>query len=530
MPKTKQRIYPTCLTTGLTLLACGHIVSAKAQQLPPANEERPNFLIIVSDDQRYDTMQYMPQTTSRVFEEGVTFERAYVTTAQCGPSRASILTGMYAHNHGMLSNEDPLEETTLVEHLHNNGYHTGIVGKYLNSYPTSENDPPLPEFDQWVNMISGLDSALYYNPRLGVNGQWDEFEGYQTYVLQDFALEFLARAINRGQPFFLMFTPYAPHRPADPASGDEFLYPDLPKHNPPNFNEPNLTDKPVWMQENLPRLTTEQIRNGDGFRRKGIQSLNALDQSIASLIEYLDEQGELDNTVIFYLSDNGVSWGEHRLDLAKVFVYEEATHVPFAMRYPPLVAEPYIEDRLVSNIDIAPTIYDLAGLPIPDNVDGMSLRNLVSGGSWREHLFLEAWPRGASGAGLQTDYPPFVAVHTGEYVYVETKDDLSEFYDLSKDPYQLTNAIGNPAYDDEIGTMQQILAEEDLGYPQPEEKPKASIQARISLFRMWLQAEFNEYSHYRRYQALAGGMILALLGVAFHKKIFRIIRKLFGIG
>jgi len=421
---------------------------------------RPNILIILSDDQRYDTMDYMPRTVARIFKEGVTFPNAYITTSLCCPSRASILTGMYAHNHGVRLNPIRLEKETFVQRLHKSGYYTGQVGKYLNSWDGSAR----PEFDFWIAGPGGV--AHFFNQRLNVNGTWSVHPGYLTHVLRDYALEFLRRAAQQEKPFVLLFSPNIPHfeyapsgkppqgrddflRPPRPAPGDEKLYQDLPPHRPPSWNKTDSAGKPRWFQA-LPALAPDMVELIDTFRRKQIQSLNGLDQAIENLLDELARQRKLDDTIVIYLSDNGHFWGEHRIPWGKNSVYEESSRVPFAVRYPRLVAKPRVESRLVANIDIAPTIYDLARIPTPTEVDGRSLVPLLADGSksipsvgWREELLLEGW---AAPAAVKEGRAPYAAVHTGRYVYVETEGDRSELYDLMSDPHQLQNRVDSPAY------------------------------------------------------------------------------------
>jgi len=436
---------------------------------------RPNVLIILSDDQRYDTMDYMPRTRARIFAEGVTFSSAYITTPLCCPSRSSILTGMYAHKHGVRLNPIPLRKETFVERLKKNGYFTGQVGKYLNSWDGSART----EFDVWVAGPGG--AAHYFNPRLNVNGSWTAHQGYLTQVLRDYAMEFLKRAAQQEKPFVLLFSPNAPHfayppsggtprgpldlaffmRPPEPAPGDERLYEGLPPHRPPSFNKLDPSTKPRWFRSLLP-LTTDLIAQIDAFRRKQLQSLNALDQAIDSLLTALAGQGKLDQTLVVYLSDNGHFWGEHGIAWGKNAVYEESSRVPFAVRYPPLASRPRVESRLVANIDLAPTIYELAGLPIPPDVDGRSLVPLLdparprtpSGLPWREELLIEGW---ASTPAQELGWAPYAAIHTGRQVYVETEGDRSELYDLTADPYQLHNQAGNAAYSATVADLKARL-------------------------------------------------------------------------
>ncbi len=406
-------------------------------------DERPNFLIIVTDDQRYDTMEYMPNTQQMIFDQGVTFTNGFITTPLCCPSRSSILTGMYAHNHGVLDNDMKLKYKTFIETMHEDGYYTGLVGKYLNSWKGEAR----PEYDYWVSYFKG--ETRYYKSDLNVNGEWIRHgeDEYISYVLGDYAMEFLGKASKQKKPFILLFTPNAPHEPVTPANEDLNLLADLSPFRPPSFNETEISDKPSWLAAK-PLLTEEEIAGIDEFRRNQLLTLISLDRSIGKIMEKLKETGELDNTFVLFLSDNGKFWGEHRIT-SKNGIYDEASRVPFAIRYPPLVPEPYInEDHIVANIDIAPTILELANIPIPNSMDGLSLVSLLSGNmDWREGILLEGWPpRGT-----------YTAIHTKQYVYVETIDEISEFYDLQNDPYQLENLIDVPTYQDLIEYHKELL-------------------------------------------------------------------------
>lgn len=420
-----------------------HVGKGAAPAATPSFEAAnpPNLLIVLSDDQRFDTMEYMPLSQAQIFDQGTTFLRAYATTSSCCPSRASLLTGKYAHNHGVHLNQDPLEQPTFPEDLHAAGYFTGLVGKYLNSW----NGAPRPEFDSWVSFEGG--SSPYFDPRLNVQGEWMDLEGYMTYLLRDFALEFLDQALESGQPFFLLFAPTAPHEPSNPAPGDEDLYPDLPRHRPPSFNEEDVSDKPLWLQEYDP-FSQERIRAVDELRRRQLQALNALDGSVASLLARLEEAGELDDTFVVYLSDNGYFWGEHRRYRGKGYAWEESIHIPFAIRYPPL-AQPLRQDsHLVAVMDLAPTIYELAGLPAPPGMDGASLLPLLRGeDAWRDRLMIENWNR----------FGPYLGVRSERYLYVEWENDLPELYDTESDPYQLENRVNDPAYAAVVEEFRQFL-------------------------------------------------------------------------
>jgi len=408
---------------------------------------RPNFLVIVTDDQRADTFtaEFMPLTYTMIAENGVLFERGYVTTPLCCPSRSSILTGMLARHHGVQRNSDSLLQTTFVERLHEVGYYTGLVGKYLNSWDGSAR----PEFDYWVAHAGGAVGS-YFNPRLNVHGEWITHQGYMTHILGSYALEFLQHTPD-NQPFALLFTPNAPHSPFQPAPEHQELYPDLPPHRPPNFNEADVSDKPTWVR-NRPLLTPAQIATIDTNRRRQLQMLKSLDDAIGDILSLLSDQGRLDETFVVFLSDNGFFWGEHRIQQGKDRVYEVSQRVPLAVRYPRLIRQPRVEGRIVANIDIAPTIYQLARVPIPPEVDGLSLVRLLRGRQWRDALLIESWPA-----------PPYAAIETERFVYIENYrangEVDAELYDLANDPYQLDNLANDPDYADIVEELRTRLTQ-----------------------------------------------------------------------
>jgi arylsulfatase A-like enzyme len=382
---------------------------------------RPNILLIITDDQRYGTVaDYMPETQKRIFDQGVTFDKAFVTTPLCCPSRASILTGMYDHDIAVHNNPDSLDETTFVQRLQKAGYYTGLVGKYLNSWDFNK---PRPEFDYWVSDNPG--SSEYYNADINVNGKASKSKYYITQVLKQYALQFIDAAAKQTKPFSLIFAVNAPHEPAIPHIGDETLYTD----------QPDVSDKPLWLQNTRP-LNARQQRENDQLRLRQLQSEKDVDRAIAALLDELEKKQQLDNTVIFFISDNGLFWGEHRLT-GKVWPYEEAIHVPMAIRYQKLSPKARKQHTLVANIDLAPTIYDLAGIAKPHEVDGLSLVPLLKGQSInRKDLLIEAWPGAGHYAGVRNE----------RYKYIETDYDLPELYDLEQDPDELENKVNDPAY------------------------------------------------------------------------------------
>jgi len=433
----RYRVVATPATAALLVVM---LTVSAANGPPPAQAEdtRPNILLIVTDDQRLDSMGAMPITQARIFDAGINFSNAFVTTPMCCPSRSSILTGMYAANHGVRSNSTPLTVPTFVTQLDDAGYYTGMFGKYLNSQDGS----PLPEFDDWAR----VKEKSYVDPVINVNGTRSVHAGYSTYIIRDLAQDFLAQAALESGPFMMLFAPKASHEPNTPAPGDEGLFPDLAPLRPPSHNEADISDKPNWANSS-PLLTTAQIQSLDDQRRRMWQTLHAVDLSIDSLLDTLEAQGELDNTLVVFISDNGYLLGEHRLT-AKTVLYEESVRVPFAVRYDPLVSAGRVDTRLVANIDIAPTIYELAGIPVPSEVDGRSLVPLLraESGSWRDDLLLEG-PRAE----------PALAAHTGDWVYAEREGEIPELYDLGSDPFQLNNLSQDAQHDAKEAEMKARL-------------------------------------------------------------------------
>jgi N-acetylglucosamine-6-sulfatase len=391
--------------------------------------QRPNFLLIIADDQRLDGVgAFMPRTQQRLFDEGVSFERAYITTSSCAPSRASMLTGLYARNHGVQVNSDRFAKQSISELLQADGYSTALVGKYMNV----STGAPVPGYDFWVSFAGG--SGPFINPALFVGAERAVRPGYITHLLRDYALQFLEQAAGEKKPFFLVFAPTAPHNPATPDAEAAQLYKGLAKHRPRSFNESDIKDKPTWMQQ-VKSLTSLRMAQIDNFRMRQLRTLWPLDRSVDDLLTKLEDLDVLDNTVVLYISDNGMMWGEHRL-MSKNVVYEESTRVPFAVRYPKFI-KGAVRPEVVANIDIAPTILELAGVQSPWKIDGRSLVPLLTGEAteWRPGVVLEGW--------LKRDLrEPFTAFHSGRFVYVENESGDKEIYDLQIDPGQLTNLAG----------------------------------------------------------------------------------------
>jgi N-acetylglucosamine-6-sulfatase len=409
-----------------------------------------NIVLILTDDQRWDTLQYMPMTRQLLAAAGVTFSNAFAATPQCCPSRAGILTGLHSHNHGVLSNEIAApgfkDASTIATWLRGAGYRTALIGKYLNGYPGLKPWPYIPPgWSEW-HVFKG---EGYYNYTLVENGSEVTYgnaaEEYSTLVLANKATDFI-RTTAAGQPFLLVFAPYAPHRPAAGAREDRGLFSDLAPWRPPSFDEADVTDKPTWVRE-LGPLTAAELIHVQSLRRDQLRSLQAVDRAVKSIVETLAATGKLDNTVILFTSDNGFAWGEHRWD-AKMCVYEECIRVPLIIRMPGV--SPRREEGLVTLIDLAPSFAAWAGVMHP-KVDGLSLaRLLATPQAWRNDVLIEM---------LGGERPMlYSAIRTARYTYAEYVNGDRELYDLAVDPHQLMNVAADPRYASVVEELRARLA------------------------------------------------------------------------
>ena len=444
-PPTRRIALATIVS--LIALGAGPILdrsgAAVAPPVPrgPVRGAKPNLILILTDDQRWDSMMAMPSVRTLLGGHGVTFRNAFVTTALCCPSRASILTGKYSRHTGVYQNVPPHggavsfdDSSTLATWLHAGGYTNAHVGKYLNAYWQISHHIP-PGWDNWV-AITSQPTVKYRKFTLNQNGKVVRYgsidRDYSTSVLQRFATRFLSRA---EPPFFLHFAPVAPHPPADPLPRDAELFKDLPRP-PPSFDEPDATDKP-WAALHG-RLGKQGRADAKELHSRTLQSLRPVDRAVAAIVKVLTARGLLDNTVIAFMSDNGLLLGEHRLS-QKIWPYEEAIRVPFVVRIPWITSR-RVDDHFVLNIDVAPTFAELAGVA-PDRPDGQSLVPLLRGEQppWRS-AFVEEYlgPDQSFNGGP----PPFQAIRTTRYLYVEYQVGWRELYDLQTDPYELHNLAG----------------------------------------------------------------------------------------
>jgi N-acetylglucosamine-6-sulfatase len=442
----------------LTAAACGGGTSG-VSPTPAAPKRPPNIVFIVTDDLDSRSFAFMPLVKSIIGDRGVTFAAGYVSVPICCPSRASIFTGKYAHNHGVLINGAPdggfevfrdvgHERSNLATWLKDKGYRTALIGKYLNGYP-SGGDPNYvpPGWDEWFGIDDAVTSDTYYNYGANENAKRLSFgdapDDYETDVLALRATAFLRDATRDPQkPFLLYLAPSAPHTSAIPAPRHAAAYPDVFAPRVPSFNEDDVSDKPQWVRDMNP-LSPRDIEKLDHLYRNRLQTLLAVDEMVQRVVGTLDQAGVLDNTYVFFTSDNGFQLGEHRFPHGKDAPYEESIVVPLVVRGPGVPAGRVLP-HLVSNVDFAPTFAEMAGAPIPDDVDGKSLVPLLGSSPpaveiWRKDVLVEHFARQRSGI------PAFRELRTPTLAYVEYDDGSGELYDMQSDPYQLDNAYARAA-------------------------------------------------------------------------------------
>jgi arylsulfatase A-like enzyme len=390
---------------GLLVLVSGCTAKPAAEK-----DDRPNVLILVSDDERIESEAGRPYIT-KWFKGGTTFTHAFATTPQCCPSRASILTGQYAHNHDIHRKRDAesIQAThTLPYELKRSGYQTAFAGKYLNGWPDTRKPP---YFDRWALgvgyndrpfVVQGKKQRARYGPSFVLNLGQRDIERWED---------------DDDKPWFLMLAPSTPHDPYQPQS--KYAHERFRWDGNPATRETDRSDKPPYV-----RRRSFSQGYGEELRQSQLRTLRSLDDEYRLLIKKLTDTGELERTIVIYVSDNGMMWAEHGLE-GKGVPYLGSVRVPMAIRGPG-IAKGKKDDNLVGNIDIAPTIYKLLGIKPGYTTDG---RDLLT--SKRRALLLEF-----EGGG---SIPKWWSLVTKRWQYIRYGSGVTEFYDLERDPYELDN-------------------------------------------------------------------------------------------
>ena len=450
---------------------CSASCNAQAQ---PSSPPRRNVLLVLSDDHRYDFMGFMdgPQFLEtphmdRMAAQGAHLQNAFVSTSLCSPSRASILTGQYAHRHGVVDNQRPVPEGTTFfpQLLQRAGYETAFVGKWHMGH---DHDEPRPGFDHWVSFRG---QGEYFDPTLNVNGRRSRFTGYTTDVLTDVALKWLQQ--KRSRPFFLYLSFKAVHYPFQPARRHHGRYDKAKIAYPETManTEENYESQPHWVRQRrygihgIDHMQTgpfddDPVPSFDDLYRRYCETVHGLDENLGRVLDYLDRAGLAESTLVIYLGDNGFALGEHGF-YDKRDAFEESIRIPM-LAYAPGLVEPGTKiAQMVQNIDVAPTILEAAGCPVPakPKMDGRSFLPLITGKDvpWRRHILYEyywEWNFPAT--------PTLFALRTDRYKYVYHHGvwDLDALYDLQTDPHERHNLIQVPAFAELAERLRTQLFEE----------------------------------------------------------------------
>ena len=434
----------------------------------------PNIVFVLVDDMRWDQLSLVGhpfvQTPNidRIGAEGVLFENSYAITPLCSPSRASTLTGQYPHTNRIINNDRnglsfiSHKLVTFPQLLRRAGYETAFIGKWH----MGDDDTRRPGFDHWISFRG---QGLYVDPVVNVNDKREQFTGYMTDMLNDWSVDFVKQ--ERDKPFLLYLSHKAVHEPFIPAERHQDLYADQ-RYSPPPVDEADLAGKPALQRDILPadpkfipgatpepaeprlgRGTSQQALYLDYFR-----SLASVDEGVGMLFEALEETGQLDDTLFIFTSDNGFTLGEHGEFMNKRIAYEESLRVPLLMRYPRRIAPGSTRGQFALNLDIAPTLYDLAGVTPPVPIHGQSLWPVVddADAEFRKEFLAEYFLEKVSPL-----HETWQTVRTERYKYIHYPDlqGMDELYDLQEDPKEQVNRLHSAEYHPVLRQMQDKLAE-----------------------------------------------------------------------
>ena len=501
LPRPRLTRARALLVSGVALLALGAGVLAAGKARGATTGA--NVVFILTDDMSSSELAGMPNVQSLIAGEGTTFNEAYVSFPLCCPSRATMLSGQYMHNHGVRGNLPPNgswfrfrshESDDLPVWLQGDGYYNVHIGKYMNGYSIVDNSLPVPEgWNEWYGKVS--EDALYFDynliektssgrpPRVTFYG--DQPTDYQTDVFGDRAVDFVRDSAVAHEPFWLNLWFNSPHGPFDPAPRDLFRLAGSPLPRLPGFNEKDIRDKPKWLRRQIRKpLSKRQIKVIDKERRRQQEQLLSLDQAVGNLMRTLQSKGILDDTYVIFTSDNGFFRGEHRIGSGKYLPYDPAARVPLIIRGPG-IPHGGVSDELVWNGDIAQTIDQIASGAENPAVDGRSLLPYAEnpalrstrpvllegdtgpGGTGAESAHssaararaarvhvadrrgvknLEQEPDAINSAANTDKAPAYRSIRTDRYEYTVYANGQTELYDMKRDPAQLNSLATNPRY------------------------------------------------------------------------------------
>lgn len=437
--------------------------AAVAAQPGGATPAQPrNIVFVLIDDMRFDAMGAFGHPfletphLDALARGGMMFENAFVTTSLCSPSRASILTGLYAHAHKVYDNATPLDDAvpTFPRLLQQAGYRTGFIGKW---HMGGDSDAPRPGFDYWSSFRG---QGVYNDPEFNINGTRREMPGYVTDLITDQAVDFL-RVPHEG-PFCLYVSHKAVHAEFAPAARHKGCYADKTYPHPASMadTEENYRGKPAWVRaqrhswHGVDGMYNKKT-DFDTFARDYAETMRAVDDSVGRIVETLREQGLLESTLLVFTSDNGFQFGEHGL-IDKRTMYEASVRVPCIAHCPEFIEPGTKCSELTLNLDFAPTFIEAAGLPVPARMHGRSLLPLMKGESraWRdavlyEYLWERSFPQTPTMLGVRT--------RTHKYIRYHGVWDVYELYDLERDPDEMNNLLAGYVQDAEGGALDAII-------------------------------------------------------------------------
>ncbi len=436
MDSLDRRTFLKGTGAGLTAAALPAWLSTAAEP-----SRGPSFLFILTDDQRYDALGVVQReqgekgrfpwlktpNLDRLAAEGVRFRNAFVVNSLCAPSRATFLTGQYGHRNGIVNNHTafPVDSVTYPSRLRTAGYRTGYIGKWHMGSQSGQR----PGFDYSASYVG---QGKYMDCPFEINGQATPTKGWIDDVATDYALAFLRE--HRGQPFALTVGFKSAHGPFEPPERHRGLYQGAMARTTPNFATPAI----YRTNSTPPAEIPADVKTNAGY----FACLTAMDENVGRLLGALDELGLAENTVVVFAGDNGYYLGEHGLG-DKRSAYDESLRIPLLLRYPKLSGRGTCIDAMVLNTDLAPTFLDLAGLPVPDSMQGQSWRPLLEGraGAWRQaYFYCYFFERGFEAIPTVTA----VRTETAKLIRYPGHDEWTEVFDLKADPFETRNLAGDP--------------------------------------------------------------------------------------
>ncbi|MCC7499330.1 MAG: sulfatase [Bryobacterales bacterium] len=425
-----------------------------------------NLVFILCDDHRFDMMGFRGHPwlntpgLDRLAQGGVVLENAFCTTALCSPSRASILTGQYAHTHGVIDNPYRLDPGALTfpRVLQGHGYRTAFIGKW---HMGGGSDEPQPGFSHWVSFRG---QGTYLDPEMNFNGQRRKVKGYMTDILTEEAARFVRNTTT--EPFCLYLSHKGVHSEFIPADRYKHRYSDAPIPRPKSManTEENYHGKPDWLRRarssclGVDGMYDRRVSFDNAYRGY-CRTLMAVDESVGRMMDELESRSLLEDTLIVYMGDNGFLWGEHGL-IDKRCMYEPSIRVPMIAHCPGLLGRGRRASGMALNIDICPTMLHAAGVPVPSTVHGRSLFDLLGGvGGWRkEFLYEYFWARNFP------QIPAVTGLRTEQHSYMQYQGvwDVDELYDVGKDPDQQNNLLGGVRITTECTAKFNLIRDPEL--------------------------------------------------------------------